>query len=133
MNYLLFCIADREDTQLNSLSFRQFLSAGNDGGTCCYDVIDDEQMLAFDLVGINQLKGLSYVLATFPDVVLMRLALCEMLTHNYLIVDRQMSDMTNAASYLHTLVVASLPMTLACDGDGYDGIDIVEKACWLMS
>ena len=132
-DYLLFCVADGEDAEFDTFGLGQFLAAGDDGGASGHYIVNNQKVLAFYLVGINQLKGCPYVLAALPDAGLVRLTLTEMLSLDYLIIYREMCDIANAFCHLHTLVITSFPLASACDGHWYDGIDVIEEAKRLMS
>ena len=66
MYFLTLSEAEGEYAEANSLGFTYFFGTGNDGGSCGYDIINDEKMPASDTVAIDELEDILHILITLP-------------------------------------------------------------------
>ncbi len=64
---LLFCITDGEHADAHIAGLGQFFGTGADSGTCGDNIIDDEHVLAVDMLCVLQAEDILHVLLTFPD------------------------------------------------------------------
>ena len=80
--------AEGEDTYFYIAGFYQFFGAGNDGGTCGYNIVYYQEMFTCYSLAMSQLKGIFHVFLTIPSASAC-LAALEYRSFYYIFIDRQ--------------------------------------------
>ena len=123
--------AEGNDADLDIAGLDEFFSAGDDGGTRCDDIIDDEQMLATDGLTVDEFKHFLNILIALPTP-FGRLATFEDVSPYHLAIYRKTRHLTDAPGNLQTLVITTLTLALPGQRNRYNSIDSIEEIASLQ-
>lgn len=132
---LSFGVSYGEDAELHGVRcLHQFLATGNDGGSSCAHVVYDEQMLVAEAsclasprcIGWRKSKGILYIAIAFPPVFVC-LAFCESLSSDDFLEYGNLRGFVQSLCYGLALVVSSFSLAFGRQGNGHDGVYVVEE------
>ena len=124
-------ISEGEDAETDIGGLEELLGAGENGGACGHDIVDDEQVLAPDGLRVDEFEDVLNVLIALPTA-FARLAALKHLAADNLLADGQARDLTDTSGDLLTLVVAALAEAFPGQRNRHNSIDSIEESSGLQ-
>lgn len=127
--FLMSCQSCRDDTDTYIARLLHLTGTSRDGGTGSGNIVDEQDMLAAEELRFDKGEGMVDILVSLYAC-LVGLRIGELSAVNGFVDHWQTGNGADATDYLSALVVATAALTVARQGHGHHGCNIVEEACF---